>query len=181
MSGTEITSGAPKLPTGWRFKAGIVLFAMALVPYSLLAPILFRSQPLATIASLVAAGVLFQKLVSLAAVVTFGNAGFAFLKAKLFKKLTPPVEVGPWRYRIGLAMFLLPFVQNLVETYGSHIVPHLVANRLWVDILMDFIFIASLFVLGGHFWDKLRALFFVDARAVFPNDPNTTAAAPAIS
>jgi hypothetical protein len=29
-------------------------------------------------------------------------------------------------------------------------------------------FLASLFVLGGDFWDKLRALFVREARAVFP-------------
>ncbi len=28
--------------------------------------------------------------------------------------------------------------------------------------------IASLFVLGGDFWDKLRALFVRNAKAVFP-------------
>jgi len=28
--------------------------------------------------------------------------------------------------------------------------------------------LVSLFVLGGDFWDKLRALFFHGAKAVFP-------------
>jgi hypothetical protein len=28
--------------------------------------------------------------------------------------------------------------------------------------------VASLFVLGGDFWDKLRALFVHEARVVFP-------------
>jgi hypothetical protein len=46
--------------------------------------------------------------------------------------------------------------------------PQFVANRLWVDILLDVMLVASLFVLGGNFWDKLRTLFVADARAVFP-------------
>jgi hypothetical protein len=31
--------------------------------------------------------------------------------------------------------------------------------------------LASLFVLGGDFWDKLRALFLYQARAIFPAAP----------
>ena len=34
--------------------------------------------------------------------------------------------------------------------------------------------IASLFVLGGDFWDKLRALFVRDAKAVFPEKATAT-------
>jgi len=33
----------------------------------------------------------------------------------------------------------------------------------------DAIFVASFFVLGGEFWDKLRALFVHGARTVFPS------------
>ena len=32
----------------------------------------------------------------------------------------------------------------------------------------DIILLLSLFVLGGNFWDKLRALFIRDAKVVFP-------------
>jgi hypothetical protein len=35
-------------------------------------------------------------------------------------------------------------------------------------IVGDFILLFSLFVLGGNFWDKLRALFIRDAKVVFP-------------
>jgi len=31
-------------------------------------------------------------------------------------------------------------------------------------------FLISLFVLGGDFWDKLRSLFVRESRAVFPGD-----------
>ena len=40
-------------------------------------------------------------------------------------------------------------------------------QRLYVNLGADFLFLASLFVLGGDFWDKLRALFIYDARAQF--------------
>jgi hypothetical protein len=42
-----------------------------------------------------------------------------------------------------------------------------IALRVWVNLGLDAITLASLFVLGGDFWDKVRALFLHDARAVF--------------
>jgi len=123
--------------------------------------------PLGTVATLVAAGVILQKVVFITAVALLGKSGFALLKAKLFNSLTPPAEVGPLRYRIGLIMFCLPLLQGLLKTYASHIAADLVANWAWVDIACDIMLFASLFMLGGNFWDKLRALFVRDARAVF--------------
>ena len=75
-------------------------------------------------------------------------------------------------------MFCLPLLQGLLETWTSHIAPQFVGNRLWVDLLMDAMLIASVFVLGGNFWDKLRALFVRDARAVFPDVAEPAATAP---
>lgn len=43
--------------------------------------------------------------------------------------------------------------------------------RLYANLAADFLFLASLFVLGGDFWDKLRALFVYDARAQFEPHP----------
>ena len=159
---------ASELPIGWRFKLGIVLFALGLIPYGLVVPLIFYSLPLGTIATLVGAGVIFQKVVFVSAVAVLGKFGFRTLKTKVFAKFAPPDEVGPMRYRIGLALFTLPILQGLIETYASHAAPRLVANRLWVDLLMDLMLFASVFVLGGNFWDKVRALFIREARAVFP-------------
>jgi len=41
--------------------------------------------------------------------------------------------------------------------------------RVWVNLGLELITLASLFVLGGEFWDKVRALFLHDARAVLPS------------
>lgn len=105
-----------------------------------------------------------------------GKAGLQQLKATLFHQPAPPTEVGPTRHRIGLVMFFLPFVQSLLETWASHVAPQLVANRVWIDIIMDAMLVASLFVLGGNCWNKPRALFFVGASAVVPARPDTIAA-----
>jgi hypothetical protein len=39
--------------------------------------------------------------------------------------------------------------------------------RYVIIIVSDVMFLASLFVLGGDFWDKLRALFIYKAKARF--------------
>ncbi len=39
----------------------------------------------------------------------------------------------------------------------------------WKTVLSGLLLLASLFVLGGDFWDKLRALFVRDAKTQFPD------------
>jgi len=172
MTTNETVAGAPAQPAGWRFKVGIALFATMILVWLLIPIEAALGMSAATIAATTAGIAIGNKVLLLLAIAVMGKPGFQELKAKLFRKLTPPAEVSPMRYRIGLVMFCFPFLQSLLETWSSHIAPQLVANRIWVDITMDCVLIASLFVLGGNFWDKLRALFVVDARAVFPLDPN---------
>lgn len=178
MAYTQTASTAPELPIGWRFKLGIVLFGLALIPYGLIAPIVFSHLPLGTIATLTGAGVILQKVMFVSAVAVLGKAGFATLKRRLFARMAPPDEVGPLRYRIGLILFTVPLLQGLLETYASHVAPQVVANRLWVDLLMDVMLFSSVFVLGGNFWDKLRGLFVREARTVFPDARAPAVAAP---
>jgi len=153
---------------GWRFNVGIALFALMILAWLLIPIEAALGMSAATIAATTAGIAIGNKIILLVAIAVMGKAGFQELKAKLFHKLAPPAEVSPMRYRIGLVMFCLPLLQGLLETWASHIAPQIVANRLWVDILMDVMLIASLFVLGGNFWDKLRALFVYNARATFP-------------
>jgi hypothetical protein len=177
----ETATGAPDLPTGWRFKAGIVLFALMILAWLLIPIEAALGMSAGTIAATTAGIAIANKIILLLAIAVMGKPGFQELKGRAFgyvRHLAPATTVSPTRYTIGLVMFCLPFLQGLLETWASHIAPHLVANRLWVDVAMDIMLIASVFVLGGNFWDKLRALFVADARAVFPSDAKAAAAAP---
>ena len=162
---TEITTGA-----GWRFKVGVALIAWTILSWLLIPIEAALGMPGATIAATTAGLAIANKIVLLLAIAVMGKPGFQELKGKLLHRLTPAAEVSPTRYRIGLIMFCVPILQGLLETWASHIAPELVANRMWVDIVMDGMMIASLFVLGGNFWDKLRAVFIPSARAVFPQE-----------
>ena len=172
MATNEIAAGG-----GWRFKAGVALIALMALGWILVPVEAALGMSASTMAATTAGIVTANKVILLLAIVVMGKPGFQELRAKLSHKLTPATDVSRMRYRIGLVMFCLPFLQGLLETWTSHIAPERTANRLWVDILMDGMLIASLFVLGGNFWDKLRAIFVADARAVFPNDASPIAAA----
>ena len=85
------------------------------------------------------------------------------------RQLVPQGSVGRTRYTIGLVLFVITFVPNYVMGYAPQLLPDASPFRLYINIASDTLFVVSLFVLGGDFWDKLRALFIYDARASFPD------------
>ena len=108
------------------------------------------------------------------AVAIMGRDGFARFRAMLGRwlmPLAPPDRVHPTRYRIGLVLFALPLALAWVGPYFAHRIPGYDAHPLPYAIGGDIVLLASLFVLGGEFWDKLRALFTQEVRIV----PVTTA------
>jgi hypothetical protein len=138
-----------------------------------LIPLVTRSNlPVAwktTISGALAVGV--PEVMSLLAVAIMGKAGFRYLKDRIFsflKKQAPPDQVGPIRYRIGLAMFIAPLLYGWLAPYVPELKAGLEMQTVPSNIVGDLVFVGSFFVLGGDFWDKLRALFVREARAVFP-------------
>ena len=85
------------------------------------------------------------------------------------RTIKPAGNISRERYKIGLIMLVSP----LIVITAMHLVTEasLTHNmRVAISLVMQFTFVASFFVLGGDFWDKARALFVWDARAVFPED-----------
>jgi hypothetical protein len=56
-----------------------------------------------------------------------------------------------------------------IASYAPSWLPENYVLRVGVNLGLDLVTLASLFVLGGDFWDKVRALFVHDARALFPS------------
>ncbi len=111
------------------------------------------------------------ELMMMMAAAVLGKSGFHFLKGLLFgifKRHAIPKEVSPTRYRIGLVMFLVPMLWGWLMPYVSQGIPGYEGHRLAVGLLGDLLLLSSLFVLGGEFWEKLRALFIHRAVARFP-------------
>ena len=123
----------------------------------------------ATISGLLIFGI--PELMMLLAGAVMGKAGFTYLReqaARFLQRYGPPDTVGPGRYRLGLVLFTLPLLVGLLTPYLSHHIPALEANHLSIALAGDLMLLISLFVLGGDFWDKLRALFVREARIQWP-------------
>ncbi len=174
MKSADITL-TPGLEKGARFYLG-----MGFLIFSLISPFfipLVVKLPLTTgvkgvLSTLLVVGG--PELAVMIAVVLLGKETFHYFIARIksYFRLKKPVKpVGRIRYLVGLVMFWVTILVSLVELnyepareiYGDHFTEAAIAWNVF--------FIASLVVLGGNFWDKLRSLFIYDAYAIFPRRP----------
>jgi len=159
-------------PSGWRLGMGVVLFVLGLICPIFIPLVTGTDLPAkwkAGISGLLALGI--PELLWMAAVAVLGKAGFSYIKGRFFssfKKVAPPDVVSRTRYRFGLVMFLLPILFGWLVPYAPHLVPGYGVHRFAINLVGDLLLISSLFVLGGDFWDKLRALFIHEAKAQIP-------------
>ena len=170
MEQKAMTTEQPR--AGWRFRLGLtILIVGCLSP--LLIPVVTRTS-LATewktiISGLLAVGI--PEVFTVAAIAIMGKSGYNLIKERIFgflKRHGPPDRVSLTRYRIGLVMFVLPIVFGWLGPYGAHQIPGYEAHRFTVIVIGDVMLISSLFVLGGDFWDKVRALFICEAKSHIP-------------
>ena len=149
-------------PKGWRFKCGIGIFIFALVLWCLIPIAASLDVPGSRIAALSATVFIANKILLIACIAVMGKEGFQQLKAMVFghaKRLAPARTVSPVRHAIGLVMFILPLLTSMLEPYVDQISPGFRPNLWQLQVLGDIMLIASFFVLGGDFWNKLRGLF----------------------
>ena len=109
------------------------------------------------------------------AIAILGKAGFTYLKQTLFallKRAAPIDKVSRIRYRIGLVLFCLPLLMGWLAPYVSDLIPRYGDYHITLAITGDGLLVLGLFVLGGDFWDKLRALFVHEATIMFPRQTN---------
>ena len=170
---TAMKPGQPR--PGWRFRIGLIVLVVGwLSPLSI--P-LITATDLPTrwktiISGLLAVGI--PEVFTVAAIAIMGKSGYNLIKERIFsflKKHGPPDRVSLLRYRIGLVMFALPVVFGWLGPYGVHLIPGYETHRFVVSLIGDVMFVASLFVLGGDFWDKIKALFSHSARVQFSGRP----------
>ena len=161
-------------PKGRLIWGGIVFvsgfLAPLLIPWVLSLEISTGMKSL--ISGLLALGI--PELFMLIAVGILGKSGFQYLKKSIFgwfRKYGPPETVSKTRYIVGLILFSSSIILGFVLPYIWEYVPAIEENLFYILISGDIILIASLFVLGGDFWDKLRSLFVYRSRAVLIDNP----------
>ena len=108
------------------------------------------------------------KLGVLVAIAILGKPGFRYLKRLVLGYLKPPAEVSTARYRLGIVMFVSANVLGSIEPYFGLFTADNTSPNFRYALGGDLLLLASIFVLGGDFWDKIRALFIREAKAVFP-------------
>jgi len=157
-----------------RFYLGIALLVMGglIMPFG---AVFVAKADLPTTAKAVISGILFFgfEIMAVPAVAVMGKENFDRIMSRAkgwLGSLKPAGNIGKVRHCVGIAMFLLPIIPTYIMGYAPRWLPDNSPWRLWVSIVSDAAFLASLFVLGGDFWDKLRSLFIREARAVFPED-----------
>lgn len=106
----------------------------------------------------------------LLAVAILGKDGFVYLKSRLLfwlKRTVISTGVSRFRYRFGIILFSTTFFISFLIPYINYFSTAPVQkNHYYLNFLLDFLFLISLFILGGNFWDKLRSLFLYDMVAV---------------
>lgn len=174
---SEIRASAPPAPPSpGRLALGGVLIVLA-ITVKIVGPALIVASglpPSWKTALSISIFVIVPKLLIVTIIFLLGKSGFAYLKSLCFRHvaraiapLAPARQVSRRRYRIGLVMFVLPIVEAWLAPYLEATFPEWGANRP-VEWIWDVMFVASFFVLGGDFWDKIRALFIHGATVAFP-------------
>lgn len=154
-------------PPGGRLAVGGVIFGLGMI-CPLFVPLVaatgLSAGWKAALSGLLLLGI--PEVFMLAAVAVLGKPGFQYLRGRIFavlRRAAPPEHVGRTRHRIGLALFVLPLLLGWLGPYALLQVPAYAEHALLVHLGGDAVLLTSLFVLGGSFWDKLRALFAHDA------------------
>jgi hypothetical protein len=157
---------------GWRFHVGVFFFGLGIV-----CPIfipLIRATGLSTEVKATLSGALvvgIPQLFSLTAIAFMGRSGFNYIRGKLFgllRRAGPPPTVSRTRYRIGLVLFTVPLLFGWLGPYLADHIPGYAESRVTCSVVGDLVLLSSFFVLGGEFWEKVRALFMYDAKARIP-------------
>jgi hypothetical protein len=157
-------------PPKGRIVAGVGVFVLGWVVTLAIVPFITASALSAPAHATVSGIVVFvgPKIGVLVAIAILGKPGFDYLKRQVFGFLKPPAEVGPVRYRVGLVMFVAAMLFGFLERYLGFFVANEIAPEIGTSFSIDVLLLASILVLGGDFWDKLRALFIREAKARFP-------------
>lgn len=168
--GKDVVESAPE--AGLRFYIGIALFAVSFAGPLITIPLLgVFGLSAGEIASYSAGILVSAEVLLVAAAAIMGKSGYAYIKHKIFgalKHYGPPQEVSLTRYRIGLVFFAVPLILGFLSPYVKSLIPYYEGNEVLFAIGGDVVVLVGLFILGGAFWDKLRALFIYEAKVVFP-------------
>jgi hypothetical protein len=167
----EQAGSSGQIVFGWRLKVGIALFVLSIILPLAGIPAVAAIGLSTTLTTTISGALLFgAEFLGIFSIGLMGKPGFTYIKTRVsgfFKHYGPPARVSSVRYRIGLVMFCIPILFAWVSVYISRFIPGFESDPVIWALAGDILLVISLFVLGGDFWDKVRALFIHDSRANF--------------
>ena len=170
---SEHTGTSESPAAGWRLPLGVALFVLSIVLPLAGVPLVASLGLSVGITGTVSGALLVgAEVLGVVAIAVMGKSGYVYIKNRVFgflKQVGPPMEVSRRRYTLGLVMFCVPILFSWVSPYASGWIPGVTTHPLHFALGGDFLLLTSLFILGGDFWDKVRALFVRDAKAQFPS------------
>src|SRR5215831_4305172 len=136
----------------WRFRLGAAIFMLAFALWLLVPVAALMQVGTGSIAALTSTVFIGNKVLLVLVVAIMGKPGFEELKRRIFALASAilTAEVGPWRHRIGLVMFLAPLISAVAEPYVDAIAPDLRPDGWIPQVIGDLVLIASFFVLGRN-------------------------------
>ncbi len=156
----------------WRLPLGVSMLLLSIIAPVAGIPAVTSLDLSATMKTTLSGGVLIgAEVLGVLAIAVMGKPGYVYIKSRVFgflKRYSPPDEVSRSRYNIGLVIFFVPILFGWISIYAADYIPGFSQNPLPYAIGGDLLLLVSLFVLGGDFWDKIRALFVYDSKAHFP-------------
>jgi hypothetical protein len=164
---SAVEAKPPELKRDWRFYSGTAALALAVImPLgSFVVPVLGlpTAQSAVLVGVLVAGG---PEVLCILAVALLGKETFQYFthvaKSALRRTVIDrPASKG--RYYLGLAIMLVSWLPAYIYAYFPAVMPGGNA-RIYILAGMDLAFVASVFLMGAEFWEKVRRIFIYEGK-----------------
>jgi hypothetical protein len=152
----------------WKYYLGISLFVYSFIPICTAELVFFLPLSKTVAASVVMVYLGSGELSFLGAIALLGKPFIEAIKTKMKAFFLPsqisgpPRPIGRTRHYVGVSLFFisfLPYPGTEVALLLSDPARINLTALLAVMFLGDAVFIASLFILGSEFWERLKRLF----------------------
>ncbi|HSI53029.1 MAG TPA: hypothetical protein VK981_03605 [Ramlibacter sp.] len=166
-----VEASAELVEIGWRFWVGVAMLGSMVVALCLIPLASSMGRTTAEVAKLTGIVLIANKVLLFGAIAVMGKSGYNHLKGIVggfLGKFAPARQVSPGRYQLGLVLFLVPIFMTWIQPY---ITGFLMPGSVWgflQELALELLIVIGLFMLGGEFWDKFKALFNSRAKVEFP-------------
>jgi len=158
-----------RIEKNWKYYLGIILFAYSLIPYITVIFIPFLHLPHTTALTVAGGMVASAEIAFFIAAVLLGKPFIEMVKAKvkgcIVKKRglgAPAPHISKVRHYSGVTLLIFSFFPYYIAELAlliAHLDTHGLHMIVGFMLMGEALFIISLFILGGEFWDRLKKLF----------------------